>query len=104
MQDPFITADLLDEYGITVKPEEVESLLAELNKTLEERVGTEITESLNDEQLQELIKLQETGSDEQVGRWIDEHVTDLKEITQDEIDILLGELAENAEAITSEEE
>lgn len=99
--DPIITKDLLDEAGINLAGQNVDTLLAHLNQTLEERVGTEITESLSDEQLEELLTLQENGSDEEVGAWLDQNVPELQEITQDEIDILLGELAENADGVNA---
>lgn len=97
--DPIITKDLLDEAGIDLTGQDVDTLLAHLNQTLEERVGTEITESLTDTQLEELATLQENGSDEEVGIWLEKNVPELQEITQDEIDILLGELSENADGI-----
>jgi hypothetical protein len=99
MDDQIITKELLEEFGVELDGKDVESLLTHLNTALDERVGTEVTESLSDEKLEELLSLQETDSDEQVGEWINENVPDLQQITQDEIDILLGELAENSDAI-----
>lgn len=100
--NPIITKALLDEAGIDLSGKDIDTLLAHLNQTLEERVGTEITESLDDTQLNELLEVQENGSDEEVGSWLDKNVPELQEITQDEIDILLGELAESADDINSE--
>lgn len=97
--NPIITKELLDEAGIDLKDQDVDALLAHLNQALEERVGTEITESLDDKQLEELLAVQENGNDEEVGSWLDKNVPELQEITQDEIDILLGELSENADSI-----
>ena len=97
--NPIITKALLDEAGIDLTGQDVDALLAHLNQTLEERVGTEITESLDDTQLDELLAVQENGSDEEVGAWLEKNVPELQEITQDEIDILLGELSENADSI-----
>jgi len=97
--NPIITKALLDEAGIDLTGQDVDALLAHLNRTLEERVGTEITESLDDTQLDELLAVQENGSDEEVGAWLEKNVPELQEITQDEIDILLGELSENADSI-----
>ncbi len=96
---PLITKELLDEFGIELGEQDIDSLLTHLNTTLEERVGAEITESLNDDKLKELIDLQEAASDEEVGAWIEQNVPELQQITQDEIDILLGELAENTDGI-----
>lgn len=96
---PLITKETLDKYGIDLTDQDVTSLLDHLNVTLEERVGTEITDSLDDSQLKELLAIQENGNEEAVGTWLEKNVPELEQITQDEIDILLGELAENTDGI-----
>lgn len=96
---PLITKAVLDDAGITVDSQEVETLLTHLNQTIEERIGTEITDSLTDDQLEHLVELQDTGDDAKVGAWLEQNVPELQEIIQDEIDILLGELSESSEDI-----
>lgn len=100
---PLITRELLDQFGISLEGRDEASFIQHLNDTLEERIGAEITESLDDEQLKTLLELQEKGSDEEVGAWIDQNVPELQQITQDEIDILLGEVAENSDEINEAE-
>lgn len=95
----YITEDSLKKLGINLGDQDVTSLLAHLNETLEERVGTEITEALDDDQLQTLLELQEKASDEEVGTWLQANVPEFEQIVQDEIDIILGELAENSDGI-----
>jgi len=99
MQNAFITLDHLTQLGINLEGKDIDSLLKHLNDTLQERVGTEVTESLNDDQLKELLAVQENSNDEEVGAWLSNNVPELQEITQDEIDILLGELAENSDEV-----
>ncbi|HEY1085099.1 MAG TPA: DUF5663 domain-containing protein [Candidatus Saccharimonadales bacterium] len=99
MNPQIITKQVLDEFGVDLEGKDVDSLLQHLNETLEERVGAEITESLDDDQLKALLDLQESGTDEQVGQWLEQNVPELQQITQDEIDILIGELAENTDGI-----
>lgn len=99
MSQQFITKETLDELGINLDGQDVEALLTHLNDTLQERVGTEITEELDDNQLKTLLDMQETASEEEIGAWLNQNVPDLQQITQDEVDILLGELAENSDAI-----
>ena len=94
-----ITPELLAEAGVDIPEDQVPSLLEELNEELEERIGEEITNALEDDQLEELVKLQESASDEDVSAWLQTHVPELEQIIQDELDILLGEIAENAEEI-----
>ncbi len=100
---PLITRELLDEFGISLEGQDEATFLQHLNDTLEERIGAEITESLDDDQLKALLDLQENGTDEEVGAWIQQNVPELQQITQDEIDILLGEVAENSDAINETE-
>lgn len=98
---PLITKELLEEAGIDLLDQDTVSLLDHLNATLEERVGAEITNSLTDEELEELAELQENGSDEALTNWVEQHVPDLQQIAQDEIDILLAELTDVADDINS---
>ena len=95
----YITEDTLNKVGVDLEGKDTASLLAHLNETLEERVGAEITEALDDSQLQVLLDLQEKASDEEVGQWLQANVPEFEQIIQDEIDILLGELAENSDGI-----
>lgn len=98
MQD-FITKSTLVALGINLNDQDVQSLLERLNDTVEERIGDEIIESLDDDELEELVKLQKTATPEELGDWIAEHVSDYDQIVSDEIDIVIGELAENADRI-----
>ena len=100
MNDNIITSDTLEEYGISISPEEQPTLLDHLNETLSERIGAEVTEQLDDDQLAELLVIQE-GSGKNMNAWLSERIPDLREIIQDEVDILIGELAENANSINN---
>lgn len=95
----FIAPEILEELNINLSPQERESLLEHLSTTLEERVGQEVTDSLDDEQLYELARLQESASEEELAAWLQANVPDLQQIVQDEVDILLGELDENKDQI-----
>ena len=97
--NPIITRDLLEQAGINLENQDIDALLDHLNQELEERVGAEITASLSDEQLKEMLDIQEHASDEQLAEWLTTNVPELERITQDEVDIILGELAENADGI-----
>jgi hypothetical protein len=95
----YITEDTLKKLNINLGDQDVASLLAHLNETLEERVGAEITDSLDDTQLQTLIDMQEMTTEEEVGEWLRANVPEFEQIIQDETDILLGELADGSDAI-----
>ncbi len=95
----FITLELLEQAGIDLGGEDVDALVEHLNQTLEERVGAEVVASLDDDKLKELSDLQDTGTDEQLVDWMTTNVPQLSDITKDEIDIIIGELAESSDEI-----
>lgn len=100
MNQQFITLEILEEFGINLDGKDVDALLTHLNDTLAERIGAEITDSLDDDKLTELLDLQKSASEETVSKWLEENVPELEEIVEDEKDILLGELAENADELS----
>ncbi|MGO3701630.1 MAG: DUF5663 domain-containing protein [Candidatus Saccharimonadales bacterium] len=99
MQEQYVTPEMLATFGITAKGEQLTSLLDKINVTVEERVGTEITESLSDVQLNELLRLQDAGDDTQFDAWITKNVPRYAEIVEDTIAITVGEVVENADDI-----
>lgn len=101
MDEQYINEETLRNFDITIADADKDSLLKHLNDELQERVGAEITAMLDDAKLEELVSLQETGSDEQVGEWLAQNVPELSAIVQDEIDILLGDLAEKSDSINN---
>lgn len=95
----YITKQQLIDLGIELDDAEIESLLTHLNESVEERVGADIAASLSYDQLKELMKLQDTATDAEMGDWIASRVSDHEQIVQDTIDIVLGELAEGSQKI-----
>lgn len=91
----FITPELLAAVGVNPSDE----LLIHLNETFEERIGAEVTESLDDTQLAVLLDLQENGDEQALSEWLLANIPELGDIIQDEADILLGEITENAEGL-----
>jgi hypothetical protein len=94
---PIITKQLLDAAGVVVKAEDEQALIDHLNETLEDRVGAEVVESLDDKQLDELATLQESDDQEAIQSWMQKNVPEMEDIVKDEIDILLGEVAKDAD-------
>ena len=93
-----LSKQLIQDLGIELNEQDYASLSEHFETTLQERVINEITMELSPEQAQELATM-ESASDEDLLAWLQANVTDLAEIVSDEVDILLGELAENSEAI-----
>jgi hypothetical protein len=94
-----IDTNILTSMGITLPANQEADFLNYLYATLEERVGYAVTELLDDAEFDELIELQEHADDATVEAWVLQHVPDLAAVIQDEFDILMGELAENADSL-----
>lgn len=95
----YITEEMIRELGVDLGNQDINSLLDHLNEKLENRVGEEVADALDDDKLQTLLDLQETANEEEVGAWMKANVPEFEEVVQDEIDILLGEVAENAGSV-----
>ena len=81
--------------GVNLTDDELTALAEHIASTLSERVIDEVVTLLDDEQAEELASLKDSD-DSIVEAWLDQNVTDLKEIIEDEVDIMLSELAESA--------
>ena len=93
-----LSKQLIQDLGIELSEQDYISLAEHFETTLQERVINEITMELSPEQAEELATMQ-NASDEDLLAWLQANVPDLAEIVSDEVDILLGELAENSETI-----
>jgi hypothetical protein len=93
-----LTPDIVRNLGIELAEADMQSLAEHFEATLDERVINEIVLGLTPEQAQQLAELQQAG-DDTILEWLQANVPDLADIVSDEIDILLGELAENTEAL-----
>ena len=91
-----ITLEDLQSIGINPPAEQIETTLSDLNDTLNERIGVEITESLTDEQLDEMMTVKQSGDKDALASWMSANIPEIKDIVSDERDILLGELADRA--------
>lgn len=96
-----LTRELLQDIGIELNEQDLALLQEHFETTLRDRVIAEIVEELTPEQAQQLAAMQGTN-DEQLLQWLQANVTDFSDIVSDEVDILLGELAENSEAFNSD--
>lgn len=91
-----LNKEILGQLGIQLTEEEYASLAEHFESTLDERVINEIVLSLTPEQAQELSTLQQSNDDELLA-WLQSNVPELSDIVADEVDILLGELAEHSD-------
>jgi hypothetical protein len=93
--------DLLTALGINLSDDQATALSEHFEETLQERIGLAIFDTLDDEQVATLLKLQETGNDPETAAWVKQNVPDYEAIVQDQIDILLGELASDADNLAA---
>ena len=93
-----LTPDIVRNLGIELAEADMQSLAENFEATLDERVINEIVLGLTPEQAQQLAGLQQAG-DDTILEWLQANVPDLADIVADEIDILLGELAESSETL-----
>ena len=93
-----LTPDIVRNLGIELAEADMQSLAEHFEATLDERVINEIVLGLTPEQAQQLAELQQ-AVDDTILEWLQANVPDLADIVADEIDILLGELAESSETL-----
>ncbi|NCU29359.1 hypothetical protein EOM60_01970 [Candidatus Saccharibacteria bacterium] len=95
---PILTKEFLEQIGIYLDDESIAKLSESVEEELYQRVIKEIIELSDDDIIAELSKLNDM-SDSDAQSWLQANVEDLDEIVNDEIAILLGDLAENADNI-----
>lgn len=95
---PLLTKNLLNDLGIILSESDYTLLAEHFETTLNERVINEIVLELEPQQAEELARLQQS-EDTEVVTWLRANVSDIEEIVADEVDILIGELADNTELV-----
>ena len=97
-----VTKAQLNSIGISLPDDQMQALIQHVEETINERISEEVVESLTDEQLAELVKMQDSNAPaEEIDAWIRERVPEYDEIIEDNVTIVLGELVENSDAIQS---
>lgn len=97
-----VTKAQLNSIGISMPDNQMQALIQHVEETINERISEEVVESLTDEQLAELVKMQDSNAPaEEIDAWIRERVPEYDEIIEDNVTIVLGELVENSDAIQS---
>lgn len=94
-----LSKQFLNTLGITLDDASSEAFSQHFENTLNSRVIEEIIDILENDQLEQLATLRDSGDDEVLQKWLVENIPDLSEIIQDEVAILLGEIVENSDEI-----
>ena len=96
--DGLLSKQFLSDIGVTLDEQTYQALSNHYEETLYSRIIDEITLELDERQLEELASLK--AADTQVLRqWLVTNVPQLGEIIEDEVAILMGEMAENSDQI-----
>ena len=95
-----VTKAQLNSIGINLPEDQMQALIQHVEDTINSQIGEEIVESLDDEQLKELVQMQDNDVPaEEIDAWIRERVPEYDEIIEDNVAIVLGELANKSDAI-----
>ncbi|PID33163.1 hypothetical protein CR969_02165 [Candidatus Saccharibacteria bacterium] len=92
-----LSKQYLASLGLDLSDEDAKSLSDHAEDTLQKRVVDEVLDVITPEQAHQLAKLQSENDDELVQKWLVDNVEDLQDIISDEVDILLGEIAEDSQ-------
>lgn len=95
-----VTKAQLNSIGINLPEDQMQALTQHVEDTINSQIGEEIVESLDDDQLKELVQMQDNDAPaEEIDAWIRARVPEYDEIIEDNVAIVLGELADNSDAI-----
>lgn len=95
---PVLNRQFLEDLGIRLSDKDYTALAQHFDETLHERVIEEVVLELDPKKAEELASLKD-ADEATVQQWLLENVSDLEEIVSDEVDILLGEIAESSEKL-----
>lgn len=93
-----LSKDFLRSINITLDDTTAAAFNIHFEETLKQRVLDGVIDTLNDQELEELVAVRKQG-DEVLQEWLQANVPDFKQIVEDEVAILIGEIAENADHI-----
>lgn len=95
---PVLTREFLASIGVELDDDSYGALAAHFETTLHERVVEQVVAELTPEQAAQLAQMHQ-ADDPALYPWLQANVPDLGDIVADEVDILLGEVAEDSEKL-----
>jgi hypothetical protein len=103
-----ITKELLEKLGVKLPEQPIDeetAFLEHLNATLDERIGTDIMSVVGPDKVDDVQMWARNGEQDKIATLVEEMANaggeklTLQEIIDSEVDILLGEIAENASVV-----
>lgn len=98
IMDGLLSKQFLDSIGVELDDQTYQELSNHYEDTLNSRIIDEITDDLDESQLQELASLRD-ASDQLMQTWLVANVAQLDKIVEGEVSILMGDLAEDADRL-----
>lgn len=98
--DGVLNRQFLSDIGVQLDEQTYQALAGHYEQTLNDRVLEEITLELDEQQLKQLEVLKDATPNE-LTAWLVANIPQLGDIIEDEVAILMGELAENSDQIAS---
>jgi hypothetical protein len=93
-----LNQQFLQNIGITLDEQTASAFDQHFQETLKLRVLDGVIDTLSDTELEELAALKDQD-DDKLQAWLQAKVPDFAQIVEDEVAILIGEVAENADSI-----
>ncbi|MFZ2545332.1 MAG: DUF5663 domain-containing protein [Candidatus Saccharimonadales bacterium] len=93
-----LTNEFLEGIGIHLDGPTYQAFSEHFDDMLFDRIIEDVIDSLDEDQLEYLSKMRDEDSDKVLG-WLQTNVPEFNDIIKDEVDILLGDIAENADHI-----
>jgi hypothetical protein len=100
MNEPIITKEILEEIDFDFNGRDEAEFLSLINGILERRISKALVETLTDDEADKLKQLIDTDEVEKTNQWIADNVPDYRGIVEDQVDILIGDLAKQGAEIT----
>ena len=89
--------ELLESLGVNLSTRQLELFSDHLFETLKKRISESLSRLLDEDELSEFMAIHD---EEASVVWIKQHIPNYQAIVQDEFDILMGEIAQNASALS----
>lgn len=92
----YITKNDLIDLGVSLEDDDFDKLLTELNGKVDSSISNEILATLSSEDAEELAKMQDKSSTQELGEWLASKIPDYEEIIEDNRDIVLGDFVDTS--------
>lgn len=92
-----LSKQFLTDIGVEVDDETYQALSEHYEATLDDRILRAVVAELDEDQLRAVVSMQDQP--ERLSAWLVVNIPDLGDIIEDEVAILLGEMADGAEQL-----